>query len=100
MMGGSPNHQRQLLLPVIFTTATLYGTDADLSEGNVQTGEIRPGMVGATERPFLYYQYHLSPGIKHQATAQKVFKTLSSVLESEYIRTTGVVNTAGIEEFL
>lgn len=96
--------QRRLLLPVIFTTARLFGGTADPSEIDLKSGEIDYTKLQVTEKPFLYYQYHLSPGIKHKLHSRRIFQNftpeLTYVLQSEFIRTIPVVSASGIEQFL
>jgi hypothetical protein len=90
----------RLLIPVIITTAKLYVTDIELSDADTFTGTINPDKLKFTATPYLYYQYHLSPGIKHGAPPESEFGNLPSILASEYVRTIVVVNANGIEKFL
>jgi hypothetical protein len=97
-----PN-RRRILIPVIFTTARLYTTTTDMASAKVGTGEMDPAALNPEPVPFLFYQYPLSPGIKHSkqsrvaATAESA--RLPLAMASEFLRTVVVVNAAGIEKF-
>jgi hypothetical protein len=87
-------------LPVIFTTARLYVSKADISLADLITGksELTTDQVEAV--PWLYYQYSQSPGLKHPVERKEQPKRASDLLQSEYIRTIAVVSAGGIEDFL
>lgn len=87
-------------LPVIFTTARIWTTDADLSSAQIETGNVDLADSRFTERPWVAYQYHLSPGLKHAASPAERSGSLTELMDSEYVRTIAVVNASGVEEFL
>jgi hypothetical protein len=89
----------RVLLPVVFTTAKLFVSQAILSKADLETGNLNPAELHIEERPFLYYQYHLSPGIKHGIASSERHDRLSTALASEYIRTIPIVSACGIETF-
>jgi len=88
-----------LLIPVIFTTATLYVSDVELSSADILTGKLR-GDPNVRETPWLIYQYHQSPGLAHNVPGNPVTKNLSSALEVDLTRSVAVVSPGGIESFL
>lgn len=88
------------LLPVIFTTAQIWVSDVNLSEADLKTGDIKVLSSDFTRADWVLYQYHLSPGIKHQHSLPDENKTLQGVLQREYIRTIAVVSPNGIDSFL
>jgi len=107
------------LLPVIFTTAELVVSDADLGSGDLSSGNLDRHELGLRKVSWLYYQYHQSPGIKHslswavalpgayepwtgEGTHTSVYDALklTNDLESEYLRSIAVVSSDGIQEFL
>jgi hypothetical protein len=90
----------RVLIPVIFTTAKLYVGEWDVSAVDLEKGELDVSKLAVKERPFVYYQYHLSPGIKHRASPRPQATDLSTALRSEYIRTIAIVTATGIEPFL
>jgi hypothetical protein len=98
---------------VIFTTADLWTTEVDLSQSDIQTGNVEPEAVGLLRQAYVMYQYHLSPGIKHQFGKPPLTSELSEILETEptapgrrtrrtsrYVRTVHVVSAVGIAGFL
>lgn len=87
-------------LPVIFTTARIWTTDADLASAQVATGNVDLGDSRFTERPWVAYQYHQSPGLKHAASPAERPGSLTELMDSEYVRTIPVVSAAGVAEFL
>lgn len=86
--------------PVIFTTAKLWASDVDLSSANLENGKINIEDADFIEKPWLFYQYHLSPGIKHSASPDDRPPSIGSIMDSEYVRTIAIVNSSGIESFL
>lgn len=93
--------QRVHFLPVIFTTANLFVSDADISLADLATGEINLSKEEIKSVPWLYYQYPMSLGLKHsvQNTAKEP-RDLSSFLYRDYMRTIAIVSANGIEDFL
>lgn len=99
---ASPNRSITLL-PVIFTTARLWASDADLGAGDLYTGNIDISKSGFQQKPWLLYEYIMSPGLKHtQPRAEKGrwYNTLGDIIQQEYTRTIAVVNATGLESFL
>lgn len=72
-------------IPAIFTTAGIWATDI---------------------KPWLWFQYHVSPGLQHgverQAPKEEDFSrpTLGDLIELEYARTIAIVGSGGIDAFL
>jgi hypothetical protein len=89
-----------IFIPVIFTTAKLFVTDADLSTADLQTGNIDLSNTEFVETPYLFYQYNLSPVLKHSLPFGSHRNNLSKLLESAFVRTIAIVSAAGIEHFL
>lgn len=97
LLEGTQTH----LLPVIFTTAQLWISHSDLGLADLVTGDIDLSKDGFESVPWLWYQYHLSPGLKHTS----VYKPQDEIkveefIEAKYIRTVAIVSASGIEEFL
>jgi hypothetical protein len=88
------------LLPVVFTTANLLTSEADLTETNISSGEIGLSAATLKEADWLLYQYHLSPGIKHETRYHPISADLGEALDREFVRTIAIVSSAGIEPFL
>jgi hypothetical protein len=91
-----------VFLPVIFTTARLWTTEADLSEADVQTGKL-PKDAELAPQSWLWYEHPVSPNLKAevQRDAQKEdAMSLARLHELEYARAIAVVNAEGIDAFL
>jgi len=88
-------------MPAIITTAKLWTSDSDISHSNILDGKIKLTDESLVERGWIYYQYHLSPGLKHSmkdlSTTEDSF---SKILDQEYIRTILIISASGIEDFL
>src|SRR5262245_35497130 len=89
-----------IFIPVIFTTAKLFVSDADLSTTDLQTGNIDLSNTEFVETPYLFYQYNLSPVLKHSLTYYVQNSNLSLLLETSFARTIAIVSATGIEPFL
>jgi hypothetical protein len=89
------------LLPVIFTTAQLWVSKADLGLAELATGNIDLSKDKFESVPWLWYQYHMSPGLKHTSISRpKDQIKVEEFIESKYIRTVAIVSPGGIEDFL
>lgn len=66
LVEGSITH----LLPVIFTTAQLWGSAADLGLADLTSGDLDSSNDKFESVPWLWYQYHMSPGLKHSSISQ------------------------------
>lgn len=91
---------RASFLPVIFTTAELFVSDTDISRVDLQTGEVILSKDEVKSVPCLYFQYSMSPGLKHLVGSEKEVTDLSSLLISDYVRTIPIVSATGVEDFL
>ncbi|HET6889825.1 MAG TPA: hypothetical protein VFH31_01880 [Pyrinomonadaceae bacterium] len=88
-------------MPVIFTTANLYVSDVDLSLADMPTGKVELKTDQVKPIPWLFYQYALSPGLKHSVESKrKDYRSIAELLQWGYLRTIPVVSPAGIEPFL
>lgn len=97
---GADNDPGAIFIPVIFTTAKLYSCPCELQSAELETGNLDISDKELTEEYFVYYQYHLSPGIKHEVEAEQKARRFSEVLDYEYVRTIPIVTASGIEDFL
>ena len=108
VLQNGPSGERAFLIPVIFTTAQVFTTETDVSAADVKTGKLAMDEISITERPWLWYRYHQSPGLRHTlAVSRGLFSTrnhgdvdVGTVVNEEFARTIAVVNAAGIENFL
>lgn len=88
-----------VILPVIFTTAKLWLSDVDLSQSDLRSGEVDLKNSPFESVPWVCYQYHLSPGIKHSYWMGNAPDDIPSLLDLDYIRSIFVVSPDGIEDF-
>lgn len=88
------------LLPVIFTTAQIWASDADLSSADLLTGNIDLTIDTFKKMDWLLYNYNVSPGLKHSLLPYGELDSLSKVMEAQYVRTIPVVSAAGVADFL
>jgi hypothetical protein len=94
------SEQTAFLLPVIFTTARIWRSSVDLSSASVLDGTIDLTGTDFEQVPWAFYQYHLSPGLKHMHSPTDRPSTIGALMDSEYIRTITVVTASDIESFL
>lgn len=92
--------RRAHFLPVIFTTANIWVTDVDLSTANKETGNVDLNGSQFTKQPWIAFQYHLSPGLKHSRLPLERSSSLNETMDADYVRTIPIVSAAGIEPFL
>jgi hypothetical protein len=88
----------RVLIPVIFTTANLWGSSVDLRQTELASGKI-DSMPDLKPLKHLFLQYHQSPGLMHGAPSPTV-NHLSEALAQNSIRTIAIVNVEGIARFL
>jgi hypothetical protein len=81
-------------LPVIFTTAQLWVTEADLTATDLASGEIDLRQFAFRQVPWVCFQYHLSHGIKHSVHRHRTPGSLADELEDGFIRTVPIVSTS------
>lgn len=91
---------RLILLPVIFTTAQLWTSSADLSATDLKSGNLHRDRARLNEASWLAYQYHLSPGIKHSGQSSLLSLNIAEVMDRDHIRTVVVVSPQGIGDML
>ena len=94
------DQRRVDFLPVIFTTANLWTTDIELSSADVKTSKIDLSSSNFRSEPWILYQYHTSPGLKHSYSPEEKPDTLGGLMEREFVRTIAIVSPSGIPDFL
>jgi hypothetical protein len=88
------------LVPVIFTTARLWISEANLQATDIQTGELSGEQGNLESTDWIWYQYHVSPGIKHERENPRISLELGEALDREFVRSVAIVTPAGIRQFL
>ncbi len=95
--------KRIQLLPVIFSTARIWVTQASLGDADLLTGRLDLSRFPAEERPWVFLHYPQSPSLKHSLTISKntfYDDVLIDALYADFVRTIGIVTASGIEDFL
>jgi hypothetical protein len=87
-------------LPVIFTTADLFVSDADISLTDLSTGKMDVTKEQLQKVNWLLYQYPMSPGLKHSLKGTSNPTSISELLNAAYVRSIPVVNPKGMLDFL
>jgi len=87
-------------LPVIFTTAELWTSTINLSESDLNTGNLDLPLEGLTNESWLYFQYNQSQPIKHSISTNYSSNEIFNVAQTEFTRTIAIVNPKGISDFL
>jgi hypothetical protein len=98
------NGEELFILPVIFTTAPLWISNAKLDSADLQTGKILL-TEELISKDWIFYEYNQSPTLKHSISLdsnESYFVnegSLSRIVEKEYSRTIAIVSSTGIENF-
>lgn len=87
-----------VVIPVIITTARLFTCSADLGEADLSTGELSTCELTETDR--VYYQYHVSPSLRHKINYVPDLLDLAYAVDQEFARTIVIVNAAGLQRLL
>jgi hypothetical protein len=95
-----PPNGSVITIPVIFTTARIWASDVDLGAADLHSGKFDHGAVNAIQTPWIWYQYHFSPGIKHSIPVANDPEDIGELFDLLYARTIAVVSSSGIENFL
>jgi hypothetical protein len=95
-----------VFIPVIFTTARLWVTKTDLAAATLADGKVTVKPEDVTERPWLWLQYHASPGIGHEVRRYSPVdhpfgrSGVGRLLDVLYARAIAVVGPDGVDDFL
>ncbi len=102
----APINAAVTFVPVTFTTARIWVTEADLGNTDLVKGHLDLDQVDVLERPWLWLQYHVSPTLKHSVERELEKadefsgENLGDLLNLEYARSIAVVSGTGIDAFL
>jgi hypothetical protein len=95
-----PKESGAYFLPVVFTTAQLWASEIALSSAELESGKVDLEEAEFGNKPWVLYQYHTSPGLKHSHSPNARPARIGAFLESEYIRTIAIVGASSIGQFL
>jgi len=93
-------HAGVTLLPVIFTTAKLYTCDCKLTSSNLEDGKLDLSGEELSQKDWIFFQYNVSPGIKHSSKPGQISGEFAKILDYDYVRTIPIVTPKGIAKFL
>lgn len=88
------------LMPVVFTTATLWTSTVSLSAADVETGKLPLEELGMRRADWVWLDYPQSGGIQHSVQHERTAIDLKQVFYEEIVRRIAIVSPSGIEEFL
>ncbi len=86
-------------MPVIFTTANLYTSEADLGQADLSTGDLDIDNSEFKQVNWLHYQYYMSPGLLSSLPLLKETESLIEALHHGFARTIAIVNPNGLDSF-
>lgn len=85
-------------LPVIFTTAELWTSEAKLNEADLQSGEVSINQVSRVD--WLWFTHNRSPELQHSIDRTDRPREIAEALRSEFAQTIAIVGPDGIDAFL
>ncbi|MBN1349171.1 hypothetical protein JXJ21_07170 [candidate division KSB1 bacterium] len=90
------------LIPIIFTTANLWTSSSDLSQANLDDGNLDTTRMEELElQKFVWVQYHLSNSLQNpNLEIQEQLTSIQDNFEYYSLRTIAIVNSKHVEEFL
>jgi hypothetical protein len=90
----------QVIIPVIFTTAKLFVTDADLGEADLQTGNL--GDIDLIPKPWIWFQVALTRDLRPELRPNPIRDdgSPSAMLLTRLARAVAIVSVGGIRPFL
>jgi hypothetical protein len=88
------------LIPVVFTTASLFVSDLALGDSSLEDGRVPTPVAPLKRAPWLMYQWPVSPDLMHTVPGDRVDNRLSRVLEVDLVRTVAIVSPDGIAPYL
>lgn len=87
-------------IPVIFTTAELWVTDAELSQAELTTGTLPLGAVTAAQVDYVWLTHNRSSDLRHDLAWERTNDDLFREMRREFARSIAIVSPGSIESFL
>lgn len=87
-------------VPVVFTTAELWVTEANISEADLASGLLSGDGIETSQVGWLWFNYNLTPHLRHSLSSEADSSTLAKALEAEATRSAAIVSPEGIDDFL
>jgi hypothetical protein len=88
------------IIPVIFTTARLWISNADVAAADLHSGVLPADVLAPESRSWLWYRYNMTPGITHTLPRITTSGDLGRAAEDWFARCVAVVSADGIDDFL
>lgn len=98
--GATLQNRSFRFVPVLFTTAELWTTENDLSGADLGSGKFSQDALSVEETGWLWFNYNMSPQLRHTVPPSKSSKTLSESLIAEATHSVAIVSPSGIDAFL
>ncbi len=93
-------NQPLAFIPVIFTTAKIYASEAEVVASDLESGTISKLVPPLTSRDWIWYEYPQSPGLKHGIPDRNPMSDLVEIYYREFVRRIAIVTPSGISTFL
>ncbi len=97
LLGGS---NQAILIPVLFTTASLWSSSVDLSTASLEDGSPSQADLELKSERWVLYQCPMSPSLKHSLPQFKQTGEMHRKLEYDLTRSIYVVNASHTRAFL
>jgi hypothetical protein len=91
---------RTVVVPVIFTTASLWVAQGDLSTADLATGQLPTEWGQVAQTPWLWFNHNQSRALRHGLPPSAELDVVSTLLQEEYTRTIAIVSPGGLDAFL
>jgi hypothetical protein len=95
-----PLEQGVALYQVVFTTASLWLSDARLNLTDISTGNVDLSQSDFRQVDWLMYQYPQGPALRADVPVDSRAKTMLEARDDQYYRSVFIVSSAGIEDFI
>jgi hypothetical protein len=87
-------------VPAVFTTADLWVSESDLRKTDLASGTFPSAGFSATPADWLWFNYNLSPALRHNVPNSGNPETMIDFLIAESTRSVAIVSMRGMETFL
>lgn len=95
-----PSNSSVMLIPVVLTTARLWLSNVDISDGDIATGNVDHRSVTLTERDFVALQCPSGPGITNAHRYEFHAESVTDALMQSFFKTVFIVRSTAFTSFL
>lgn len=89
-----------VIIPVIFTTAKIFVTDADISSADLSDGLLSTDSVKVEEKEWIWLNHHRSVHLSNGLPMMPPTDTYQDKYFLDFSRSVAIVNPSGIENFV